>query len=62
MTNLHKTNQTLQIQFDEILVAIHKAKSRAYQNLNRELINLYWQIGEYISSKVSTKLWGKSVA
>jgi predicted nuclease of restriction endonuclease-like (RecB) superfamily len=61
MTNLHKTNQTLQIQFDEILVAIHKAKSRAYQNLNRELINLYWQIGEYISSKVSAKLWGKSV-
>jgi hypothetical protein len=41
---------------------VKKAKSKAYQNLNRELINLYWQIGEYISSKVSTKLWGKSVA
>jgi len=61
MTTPQKSNQELQTQFNEVLVAIHNAKSKAYQSLNKELITLYWQIGEYISRKVEAKLWGKSV-
>jgi predicted nuclease of restriction endonuclease-like (RecB) superfamily len=59
MTNLQKTDQ--EKQFDEILIAIQEAKSKAYSQINTTLICLYWDIGKYISEKVEKKLWGKSV-
>lgn len=59
MAEITKSKDYLQTQFNEILVAIHNARSKAYQSLNKELITLYWQIGEYISRKVEAKLWGK---
>lgn len=31
------------------------------QAVNSELINLYWQIGEYISNRVADEGWGESV-
>jgi predicted nuclease of restriction endonuclease-like (RecB) superfamily len=61
MTNLQKTDQELQAQFNEVLVAIQNAKSRAYSKINKDLISLYWNIGQYISDKVENKLWGRSV-
>ncbi len=47
--------------FLEISQLITKAKLQAYQAVNKELVNLYWQIGEFVSKQVETKAWGKSV-
>jgi predicted nuclease of restriction endonuclease-like (RecB) superfamily len=51
----------LQKQFTEITSLIASAKSRAYQAVNRELVTLYWHVGEYVSKQVTLKAWGKSV-
>lgn len=48
-------------QFDEIIQIIENARERAYKAVNTELINMYWEIGEYISYRVKNENWGKSV-
>ena len=48
-------------QFSEVLRAIKKAREKVYKQLNRSLIELYWEIGKYISEKVEKEKWGKSV-
>ncbi len=45
----------------EIRELINSAKQRAYQAVNKELINLYWQVGKYVYNKVNSKEWGNSV-
>lgn len=47
--------------FDEILSIIEKARENTFRAVNRELISMYWDIGKYISDKVKTNGWGKSV-
>jgi hypothetical protein len=47
--------------FVEVMDLIHKARQRAFQAVNTELIDLYWRVGEYISRKVETATWGKGV-
>jgi hypothetical protein len=49
----------LKQQFTEITTLIAKAK--AYQAVNKELVNLYWNVGDYVSKQVSAQAWGKSV-
>jgi len=51
----------LQKQFTEITSLIASTKSRAYQAVNKELVTLYWHVGEYVSKQVISKAWGKSV-
>ena len=51
----------LEAQFEDVILAINHARSKAYQSVNKESITLYWKIGEYISTKVKANLWGKSV-
>lgn len=46
--------------FGVILSLINQSRLKAYQALNRELIELYWKIGEYISKKTIEDGWGKS--
>ncbi len=48
-------------QFSEVLNTIKKAQKKVYKQLNRALIELYWEIGRYISEKVEKEKWGKSV-
>lgn len=48
-------------QLEEIVRIIEKARENAYKAVNVELINIYWEIGHYISDKVQTESWGKSV-
>jgi len=45
--------------FSEVVGFIRKAREKAFRSVNTELINLYWQIGEYISKKVEAAKWGK---
>jgi len=47
--------------FEEVVELIQSARARALQSVNRELIELYWQVGEYISRKVAEEGWGKGV-
>jgi len=47
--------------FDEVISIIEKARENAFRAVNRELINMYWDIGEYVSRRVSESGWGKSV-
>ncbi len=51
----------LKEQFSEITHLIVTAKKNAYHAVNKELVNLYWQIGEYLNNKVNQHEWGKSV-
>ena len=48
-------------QFEEVYNLIKKARNSALINVNSELINLYWNVGKYISQKVATAEWGTSV-
>lgn len=48
-------------QFSEILVQIQQAKQHAFQQVNTVLVDLYWNIGKYISTQVTASDWGRGV-
>lgn len=49
-------------QFLEVVGMIKRAKTIAYKAINAELVNCYWQVGEYISQRIANASWGdKSV-
>jgi len=48
-----------QAEFDEVLALIDAAKARALAAVNTTLIDLYWQLGEYISHKIAAAAWGQ---
>jgi hypothetical protein len=45
-------------QFLEVVGLIKQAKTNAWQSVNAELINCYWQVGEYISRRIANASWG----
>ena len=47
--------------FDGIIEIIEKSRRNAFKAANREFIDMYWEIGKYVSEKVSKNEWGKSV-
>jgi predicted nuclease of restriction endonuclease-like (RecB) superfamily len=47
--------------FADIILLIKKSRANAIKSVNAELINLYWNIGEYISDKIQQAEWGDSV-
>lgn len=47
--------------FTDIIILIKNSRTKAIKAVNSELINLYWNIGEYISKKVELSEWGQSV-
>jgi len=47
--------------FNEILTLIYSAKQKAFAQVNSTLIELYWSVGQYISTKTTKENWGKSV-
>lgn len=51
----------MQSQFEHIIQLIEKAKQRAFQKVNTEIIDLYWQIGGFLHEQVDAANWGKSV-
>jgi predicted nuclease of restriction endonuclease-like (RecB) superfamily len=54
-------NSEIQEQFSYITNLIANAKQKAYHAVNKELVALYWNIGEYVSHQVNANIWGKSV-
>ena len=47
--------------FTDIIQLIKQSRSNAIRAVNTELINLYWNIGEYISKKIEQSQWGDAV-
>lgn len=47
--------------FTDIIQLIKQSRTNAIKAVNSELINLYWNIGEYISKKIEQSEWGDSV-
>ena len=56
-SNENKPNQN----FDRIIEIIENSRRDAFKAVNRELINMYWEIGKFVSEKVGKNKWGKSV-
>jgi predicted nuclease of restriction endonuclease-like (RecB) superfamily len=50
-----------QTDFTKILNMIEKAQLRAWKEVNKSLIELYWNIGQYVSEKVEKAEWGQNV-
>jgi len=48
-------------QFDEIIPIIDNARTRTLKAVNAELIQMYWEIGAYVSYRVKDGGWGKSI-
>ena len=49
------------INFSEIVNLIQSAKQKAYTQVNSTTIELYWNIGQYLSIKTIKENWGKSL-
>ncbi|WP_433769396.1 PDDEXK nuclease domain-containing protein [Pseudomonas putida] len=47
--------------FNEVLALIQSSRRQAMQAVNTQLIDLYWQVGAYISRKLEKAEWGDSV-
>lgn len=47
--------------FTDIILLIKQSRTNALRAVNAELINLYWQIGEYLTKKIEQAEWGDSV-
>ena len=47
--------------FEGIIAIIEQSKMRAIKAVNTELIDMYWQIGKYLSDKIANGGWGKSI-
>jgi len=50
-----------QQQFSEIVSMIRQAQYNAVKAVNKEMISLYWNIGQYISDQLETAKWGESI-
>ena len=55
------TSPTNAPDFAEISRLIESARQRAYQAVNTALIELYWQVGAYLSAKIKAAEWGEGV-
>lgn len=47
--------------FTDIIQLIKQSRNNAIRAVNAELINLYWNCGEFISKKIEQSEWGDSV-
>jgi predicted nuclease of restriction endonuclease-like (RecB) superfamily len=51
-------SQDLAHSFAEVAGLIRQARQRAYVAVNTAQIDLYWQVGSYISAKIAAAAWG----
>ena len=47
-------------EFSQIVSLIQSARSLALYTVNSELVNLYWQVGHFVSEKLRNASWGES--
>jgi DUF1016 N-terminal domain len=51
--------ETLQISFSVLQETIQKARYNALKVVNAGLVNLYWQVGAYVSTQLTQSKWGE---
>jgi len=51
--------EDLTAHFTEIISIIEKVKAKVYKAVNNGLIDMYWDVGAYISRKVAENDWGE---
>jgi predicted nuclease of restriction endonuclease-like (RecB) superfamily len=56
-----KVEKNRQEEFINVLKMIKTSQNNALKNVNTELIELYWNIGEYIDEKIEKSDWGEYV-
>jgi len=49
----------LDAQFAEVSAMIRNARTKAFRKVDAVLVELYWNIGEYISKRVASAEWGE---
>jgi len=59
MTNVKNSHP--HAQFTEVAQLIAASRGKAMQAVNTVLIDLYWQVGAYVSRKLSNAEWGEGV-
>jgi predicted nuclease of restriction endonuclease-like (RecB) superfamily len=45
-------------EFEQVAILIEEAKNRAFQNVNEELVRLYFKVGNIVFDKVAAGTWG----
>lgn len=45
-------------EFSQIIQVIQSARNRALSVVNSEVVNLYWQVGPYVSKRLEKVIWG----
>jgi predicted nuclease of restriction endonuclease-like (RecB) superfamily len=58
---MEPTGAAMETSFAEVVEMIQSAKQRAIQVVNTQLVELYWQVGAYISHKLEQAEWGDGV-
>lgn len=56
-----KTEQGLMNQFEDVVTLIQRTRCEVIRVANTALIDLYWQIGGYISQRIAAAEWGDGV-
>lgn len=59
--HLLQTIKFMDQRFIDIIQFIKQSRANAIKAVNAELIDLYWNIGAYISKKIELSEWGDSV-
>ncbi len=54
-------DSALEKSFVEVVEMIQSAKQTVMQTVNAQLVELYWQVGAYISRKLEQSAWGDAV-
>ncbi len=64
MKNKKGTSLSLQLaeQFDEIVSLIKGSRNNIIHITNTALIDLYWNVGEYLYYKLSSSEWGSGLS
>ena len=47
--------------FKTIIRLIEEHRNNAYRKVNEELIQMYFEIGKFLSMKVKTEKWGSKI-
>jgi len=48
-------------EFLQVVQLIQTARNRALNTVNSELVNLYWQVGQYVSQQLEKARWGEGM-
>lgn len=61
MSNMIKRHNDINAQFAEITQLISNARNHVLRLANTALIDLYWNVGHYISERIASAEWGDGV-